>query len=72
MTIGGKTYDYGKLYWTNDYSSATGVQQKIWYTKDNNGKVKYWLWIGEDNAYQEMTYDSKTKEYKATSNVIYI
>lgn len=63
-------FDYGELDDTGIPSYLTGKKQEIWSTK--KGGTKYWLWSGEENAYVELVYDTKTDEYKATSHKVYI
>ncbi len=65
-------YGVGEVHPTGHEIYDTGKKQNVWYTKDKKGNKRYWVWIGDDNGYQEFTYNSNTGKYKATSTVVYV
>lgn len=51
-------------------TELTGKKQNIWMTT-GDGVKRYWVWIGEDNAYQEVKYDNSGK-LVTTNHIVYI
>ena len=64
--------DYGSLTNTGIPIYSTGKKQSIWATGNAKyGNLKYWVWLGDENAYQELEKREDGKFYP-TNNIVYI